>query len=170
MPITSDTFRRACSKFATGITIATTKAIDGHPHGFTANSFTSVSLDPPLVLLCIDWRASIVEHFREAEWYAVHILRESQRDLSHRFATRGSDRFEGVPYTQGPHGVPLLPDVLATLFCRRQELTKAGDHLILLGEVQEASFDEGDPLLYYDSGYRSLTGKLEAARLRRDSE
>jgi flavin reductase (DIM6/NTAB) family NADH-FMN oxidoreductase RutF len=149
-------FRRICGKFASGITIATVRDADGAPHGMTANSFTSVSLVPPLVLVCVDHRARILEHFRIGDHFGVNILGAAQRQLSDRFAGSGYDRFEGVTWNPGHTGVPLLADVLATLECARVNVVTAGDHDIVVGEVLHADCQEGEPLVFYGSQYRSL--------------
>ena len=151
-----DTFRRACSRFATGITIATVRDTTGTPHGLTVNSFTSVSLDPPLVLICLDHNASVLDCFRTASHFAINVLSEDQQDLSNRFATRGQDRFDGLSWTPGAAGVPLLPDTLAWFECRKVNTIPAGDHDIFIGEVEELGVHEGSPLLYYASRYRTI--------------
>src|ERR1039458_7715445 len=125
-------------------------------HGMTANSFTSVSLTPPLVLVCVDRSALILEHFRSIPYFGINILSASQRPLSDQFAGRGYDRFQGVAWYAGQTGVPLLPDVLATIECSRWEVMTAGDHDIVIGEVLHANCQDGDPLVFYCSQYRSL--------------
>jgi flavin reductase (DIM6/NTAB) family NADH-FMN oxidoreductase RutF len=136
-------FRRICGKFASGITVVTVRD-------------NSVSLTPPLVLVCVDRNAIILEHFRSSPYFGINILGASQRPLSDRFAGRGYDRFEGVEWFEGQTGVPLLPDVLATLECSRYDVTTAGDHDIVIGEVLHANCQDGDPLVFYCSQYRSL--------------
>ena len=145
------TFRQACARYATGITIATTIASDGTPHGFTANSFTSVSLEPPLVLICIDRSANIIDQFRASKYFGINVLSASQEDLSNRFAIRGYDRFEGVNWTAGSTGVPLLEGALARLECGIEKIIEAGDHDIFIGRVLGAEYVEGEPLLYHMS-------------------
>ena len=149
-------FRRICGKFASGITIATVRSPEGAPHGMTANAFTSVSLAPPLVLVCVDHRARILEHFRIGEHFGINILGAAQRHLSERFAGTGYDRFEGVSWRPGHTGVPLLTDVLATLECARINVVTAGDHDIVIGQVLHADCQDGDPLVFYSSQHRSL--------------
>lgn len=149
-------FRRICGKFASGITVATVLDAAGGAHGMTANSFTSVSLTPPLVLVCVDHRARILEHFRTGEYFGVNILAASQKHFSDKFAGSGYDRFEGVNWYSGQTGVPLLPDVLATLECARVNVVTAGDHDIVIGEVLHANCQDGDPLVFYGSQYRCL--------------
>jgi flavin reductase (DIM6/NTAB) family NADH-FMN oxidoreductase RutF len=154
--VDSESFRRACSKFATGITIATVLDGDGTPHGMTANSFTSVSCGPPLVLLCIDHRTSILPSFRSSIHFGINILGEEQREISIRFARKGHDRFDGVPWVAGRTGVPLLDDALACFECRITERVAAGDHDIFIGEVISTMIRDGRPLVFFDSGYGSL--------------
>ncbi|MCA2965538.1 MAG: flavin reductase family protein [Acidobacteriaceae bacterium] len=149
-------FRRACSRFATGITIATVLDPEGGPQGFTANSFTSVSADPALVLICVDRRANVLPHFKAAGHFAINVLRVEQKELSMRFAARGQDRFLEVDWRPGTGGVPLLAGALAQFECERREVWEAGDHLVFLGGVVAVRYDDGAPLLYYASGYREL--------------
>lgn len=131
--------------------------LDGErrPHGLTINSFTSVSLDPPLVLICIDHRAAILPPFREAPYFGLSILAEQQQDISHRFATRPDDRFENVDWRQGHYPVPLINGALATLEARVDRVLDAGDHAIFLGEVLHVTVAEGEPLIYFQ-GYQKL--------------
>jgi flavin reductase (DIM6/NTAB) family NADH-FMN oxidoreductase RutF len=156
MAIEKQLFRKVCGKFASGITIVTVLDSTGAPHGMTANSFTSVSMNPPLVLVCVDHRARILEHFHFAYHFAINILGAGQRPLSDRFAGSGYDRFEGIGWNPGETGVPLLPDVLASIECARTNVVTAGDHDILIGEVLHVNCQEGDPLLFYSSQYRQL--------------
>jgi flavin reductase (DIM6/NTAB) family NADH-FMN oxidoreductase RutF len=149
-------FRRICGKFASGITVATVLDTAGASHGMTANSFTSVSLTPPLVLVCVDRRARILEHFRSSPHFGINILSAEQRHLSDKFAGSGYDRFQGVDWYAGQTGVPLLPDVLATIECARVNVVTAGDHDIVIGEVLHAHCRDGEPLVFYSSQYRSL--------------
>jgi flavin reductase (DIM6/NTAB) family NADH-FMN oxidoreductase RutF len=149
-------FRRACGRFATGITVVTTVDHDGNPHGMTANSFTSVSLDPPLVLVCVDYRAKILQTFQRAERFGINVLSEGQRDLSQAFARRGEDRFNGIEWQAGESGVPLLPGALAWLECVLVNAVDAGDHAILIARVDRAECHDGRPLLYFASGYENL--------------
>jgi flavin reductase (DIM6/NTAB) family NADH-FMN oxidoreductase RutF len=151
-------FCRTCAKFPTGVTVVTVLDADGNPHGMTASSFTSVSLDPPLVLVCVDHRAKVLEHLRGTEHLAINVLSEGQHELSAHFARRGQNRFEGVDWYAGHEGVPLIPEVLASLECRMHRLVDAGDHAILIAEVLGVSHREGRPLVYYGSEYHKLDG------------
>ena len=150
-------FRKACAQFATGITIPTVLGADGKPHGFTANSFTSVSLSPPIVLICVDRKANIIDHFRQASSFGINVLSETQQHLSNRFAGRGLDRFEGVNWKAGELGVPLIDGAIAHLECGLKEKLEVGDHCIFLGEVLVVKITEGAPLLYFQGRYETLT-------------
>jgi flavin reductase (DIM6/NTAB) family NADH-FMN oxidoreductase RutF len=149
-------FRRVCSKFATGITILTVLDARGDPHGMTVNSFTSVSLSPPLVLVCIDRQAAMLGDFAHGTRFAINVLQEDQKDLSNHFARKGGDRFEGVEWRPGETGAPVLPHVLATLECGVTQMVEAGDHVVVIGEALHASWREGQPLIYFNSGYQAL--------------
>jgi flavin reductase (DIM6/NTAB) family NADH-FMN oxidoreductase RutF len=149
-------FRQACSLFATGVTVATTCDPEGRPHGLTASSFSSVSLEPPLVLVCIATRSAVHETFFSASYFGINILSECQRNLSSQFARSGEDRFEGVNWTPGPLGSPWIDGALAQFECRTFERRPAGDHTIFLGEVEATRTSVGAPLLYFSRAYRSL--------------
>ena len=154
--VTSDLFRRACGRFATGITIATVLDAQGLPHGLTVNSFTSVSLDPPLISICLGHAVTMIDAFRESKYFGINILAESQQPLSDRFARKGCDRFEGIEWYRGETGAPLLPGVLAALECEQRQRFTAGDHDIFIGEMLKAEIGDGEPLIYFASRYRGL--------------
>lgn len=149
-------FRRACGQFATGVAVACVIGPDGSPHGLTINSFTSVSLAPPLILFCIGHESALRDLFRQQARFGLSFLRAEQRDLSHQFATRGRDRFQGVNWHTGPSGVPLLSDSLADMECAIEQTITAGDHDILIARVAHASVHGGHPLLYFNSAYAAL--------------
>lgn len=155
-PVTADLFRRVCSQFATGVAIATVIDESGTPHGLTINSFTSVSLEPPLVLICIDYRSAILQRFRLAAHFGINVLTSMQRELSNRFATKPDDRFEGLAWHPGSSGVPLIDSSLAAFECVTRQVIDAGDHAIFLGEVVAAESGTGEPLLFFESAYRLL--------------
>jgi flavin reductase (DIM6/NTAB) family NADH-FMN oxidoreductase RutF len=155
--------RRAFGAFATGVTITTTRTRDGAPVGFTANSFTSVSLDPPLVLVCLAGSASSYPHFEAAEGFAVNILSAAQRGLSTAFATRGADKFAGVAWSEQATGAPVLDGAAAWFDCRMHEIVPAGDHAILIGRVVDFSATESAPLGYCRGAY--VTFGLDGAAL-----
>jgi flavin reductase (DIM6/NTAB) family NADH-FMN oxidoreductase RutF len=152
--VTSEEFRRACGRFATGVTIASVLDAKGAPHGLTVSSFTSVSLDPPLILICLGHAVSAIHHFRTATHFGINVLAEDQRALSERFARQGQDRFDGVAWQPGVTGVPLLPDVLAAIECAVHRIVPMGDHDILVGEMVHARVINGEPLLHFNGGYR----------------
>ena len=149
-------FRRVCSKYATGITILTVLDSLGAPHGMTVNSFTSVSLSPPLILVCIDRQTPILSHFKPATRFGVNVLHEEQKELSTWFARSGHDRFSGMEWRAGETGVPILPGMLATLECEVTQMVEAGDHVVVIGAALHATWREGQPLVYFNSSYQSL--------------
>ena len=151
-----ETFLRACAQFATGVGVVSVLDASGAPHGMTVNSFTSVSLDPPLVLVCIDHKARIQEHVIAGKYLAINILRENQEALSSHFARPADDRFGTVEWYPGETGMPLLTGVLATMECAVTERIPAGDHTIVVGQVLAAVRHEGRPLVYFSSSYRNL--------------
>lgn len=135
----------------------TTRAADGTPHGLTINSFSSLSLNPPLVMVAIDRTCTFLNVFETSGHYAVNILREDQRDLSVRFAELPEGRFTGVAWRAGATGSPWIEGVLSVLDCRTIQVLDAGDHRMLIGEAVEVGIGEGRPLVFFDSGYSSLT-------------
>ena len=150
-------FRRVCSCFATGVAVLTVTDAAGSPHGLTVNSFTSVSAAPPLVLVCVDMACSLLPLFDGASHFGVSFLEESQQDLSMRFAFVPERRFDGVEFSVGPGGAPIVTGALGWLECRIEQRIPAGDHVIFLGEVVEAeSRVDGLPLIYFGSAYRQL--------------
>lgn len=150
-------FRRACGQFATGVGIATVMDEAGNPHGLTVNSFTSVSLAPPLLLFCIDYRAAILPAFLAAACYGISILRHDQVEISNRFATRADKRFDGIGWYAGPVGAPLIEGAIAVVECTRYQTIEAGDHTIFLVEAKQAALSEGEPLLYFQGSYQQLS-------------
>jgi flavin reductase (DIM6/NTAB) family NADH-FMN oxidoreductase RutF len=155
-PVTSDQFRHACGRFATGVTIASVLDSAGMPHGLTVNSFSSVSLEPPLILICVGHAVTMIEAFRTASYFGISVLSERQREISERFARKGHDRFNGTPWHAGETGVPLLDGTLAEIECTVHHRFTAGDHDILVGEMVAARVSDGEPLIYFASRYRGL--------------
>ena len=153
-------FRQALGAFATGVTIVTTCDVDGNPVGLTANSFNSVSLDPPMVLwsLALDSRA--LAAFRQAEYWVVHILSKSQQDISNLFASRGADKFANLDYSKGPGSVPLLNNYAARFVCKATVEYEGGDHAIFVGEVVEHDQQPEDPLLFHSGKYARIMPSL----------
>lgn len=151
------TLRDALGSFATGVTVVTCVDESGHPFGLTVNSFTSVSLDPPLLLVCIAKRARCAPALAKASHFAVNVLQTGQQPASIRFSTRDEDRFGATPWSTGETGAPLLMDSLAVFECERNAIHDGGDHDLLVGKVLRASFDPAmDPLLYFRGRYRRL--------------
>lgn len=147
-------FRQLCGRFATGITVVTALDATGVPRGMTANSFASVSLDPPLVSVAIDLSASAHTVLLAAPRFAINILAAHQEALSRRFASGMEERFEGVGWHRGPADQLLLDGALAHMICETWSTVPAGDHTILIGRViGGAAADHGRPLLYYRGGY-----------------
>jgi flavin reductase (DIM6/NTAB) family NADH-FMN oxidoreductase RutF/pimeloyl-ACP methyl ester carboxylesterase len=151
------TFRDALGCFATGVTIITAMGADGKPIGLTANSFTSVSLDPPLLLVCVANNAGSAPVLRSAERFAVNVLQIGQQPTSNRFAGKGEDRFANTPWEVGEFGTPVLTGSLSSFECARDAVHEGGDHFILVGRVLKAMFEpRRDPLLYFRGKYRRL--------------
>jgi flavin reductase (DIM6/NTAB) family NADH-FMN oxidoreductase RutF len=146
-------FRNALGSFVTGVTAVTTRLEDGRPVGFTANSFTSVSLDPPLILVCIGKSSSNFDTFAKTRHFCVNILAESQQHISQQFASKGVDRFAGLAWSAGALGSPVIDDSLAWFECALHESVDAGDHLILIGRVEEFGQTIGSPLAYCRGNY-----------------
>jgi len=122
----------------------------------TVNSFSSVSLEPPLVLVSIDLRNAILGHFLTSSHFAVNVLAEDQEELSRRFASASENRFHGVDWRPAASGAPLLTGALAYLDCAVTQVMEIGDHSVLIGEVRHAEYRDGRPLLFYESSYRKL--------------
>ncbi len=147
---TKDEFRQALGMFATGVTIVTACSPEGKLVGLTANSFNSVSLDPPLVLWSLSGNSASLEAFSKGSHYAIHILAADQKDMALQFASKIPDRFLGMPYTLGTSGVPLLQGAAATFECLNRSRYTEGDHVIFVGEVEKCSHRAGaSPLLYH---------------------
>jgi flavin reductase (DIM6/NTAB) family NADH-FMN oxidoreductase RutF len=157
MPLDSDLFRSVLGRFATGVTVVTARDDEGRDHGMTVSAFSSLSLDPPLVLICIDRVASMFGFLVVGKSFAVNILSASQEALSRRFANLdAATRFEGVGFSRGALGPAILDEVLAHLECRIVARYEAGDHAIVIGEVEFAATADERPLLYYRGGYAQL--------------
>ena len=152
-------FRSVCTRFATGVAVLSVLDPDGDPHGLTVNSFTSVSAEPPLVLVCVDSASGLLPHFQHSSNYGLSFLNEHQQDLSIRFASVPECRFDGVDWRPGEiTGAPLLGGALGWMECWIRERIPAGDHHILLAEAANWRADDGSgrPLLYFNSAYTKL--------------
>ena len=157
MSFDTNEFRTVMGHFATGVTIITTHDTQGNFVGLTANAFSSVSLDPPLVMVCIDKLAESHAAVSASRIYNVNVLTKEQESLSRTFAKSGGDKFAGVAYHLADNGAPILGDSVAHMVCEVREAFDAGDHTIFLAQVQSLQTDhEANPLLYFRGGYRDL--------------
>ncbi|GAA1649459.1 flavin reductase [Georgenia ruanii] len=162
-PVDPRDFRAALGQYATGVAVVTTRDADGVCHGMTANSFTSVSIDPPLILWCPSKRATSLPAFAGAEHFAVNILADAQHHLSRQFSVSGSpEKFAGVEYTDGLGGAPVLAGALASFECRRVAVHDAGDHDIHVGQVERYSWAGGEPLLFHDGRFHVTRPRPES--------
>lgn len=155
MPLDQDAFRAVLGRFASGVTIVTVRGANGRDYGMTVSAFSSVSLEPPLVMVCIGEEASLEPMIAEATHFGVSILASDQEPLSRRFAAHG-ERFDGVGFTRGDSGMALIDGALAFMECRIVARHRAGDHTVVIGEVEAASVADQRPLLYYRGGYAQL--------------
>jgi 4-nitrophenol 2-monooxygenase / 4-nitrocatechol 4-monooxygenase, reductase component len=156
MPIERNELRRVMGHYATGVTVITTFSKEGKLHGLTANAVSSLSLDPPLLLICVDKKAESYSSFEESGVFTINILADDQEDLSRRFAVSGGEKFEGVAYRRGANGAPILNGALGHLECKLYATYEGGDHTIYLGLIEEAQTREAKPLLFFRGGYREL--------------
>lgn len=155
--IDSADYKQLFANWPGGVAIVTCRGTDGTPQGFTASSFISVSIDPPLVLFALKRSARSMKHFAGADGFAVNTLKADQAELSNRFATPHPDKFDGLAYTIGAHtGAPLLDDAWGRMECRTKYRYDGGDHVIFVGEIVLLESEEAEPLVYHRRGYRKL--------------
>ena len=154
--LAADEFRRVLGHFASGVTIVSTCDADGRPTGLTASAFSSVSLEPPLILVCVDHKSQSYPAMRERGRFAVNILAADQEAVSRRFASSRLDKFEGVPHRVSDLGVPLVEGAIARLECVTVSMHVEGDHTIFVGRVERADAAGGHPLLYARGRYERL--------------
>ncbi len=174
MAVTETDFRKAMGSFGTGVTVITVD-VDGQIEGMTANAFTSVSLNPTLVLVCVDHRARTHAHLHARKRFGINVLAEDQRGISEYYARpdRTHHRAEqetSARFDRTPHGTPVLHGALAYLECRLHTMHEAGDHTIFIAEVEDIVLREGNPLLYFRSQYRALGQATAPSHLGIDSE
>ncbi len=158
-----NTFRRCLAKFATGVTVMTCSDEDGAPCGMTANSFSSVSLEPPLVLWNIAKVSNSLEAYMDAAHFAINVLAADQQELATHFAMSDHTLFDDVEHTLSADGAPVLADTVAVYTvavfeCRTHEIHDCGDHYIIIGEVTDFRSEDLEPLLFFDGGYRGILG------------
>ncbi len=161
-PVDPAGFRRALASFASGVTVVAVCDADGVDHGMTVSAFCSVSLMPPLVLVCIDHAATCAPRIAAASHLGISVLGAAQSALSNRFADPGADRFDGVPVVRGATGAPLLAGAIAHLECRISSRHDGGDHAIIVAEVVSATASDGPPLIYHRGRYRTAVSPAES--------
>jgi flavin reductase (DIM6/NTAB) family NADH-FMN oxidoreductase RutF len=158
--LSSSEFRKALGHFTTGVTVVTVEREPGKIHGMTANSFTSVSLDPMLILVCVDHRAKMLPLLEKKKHFGVSVLKAGQEAISEYFANREhsseAEQRLGIHFRTTPAGAPIIDGTLLQMGCRVVSSHVAGDHTIFIGEVHDAEMYEGEPLLYFRGGYRKI--------------
>ena len=157
MAVSQDEFRNALSRFASGITVVSAISADGRLHGITVSAFCSVSLDPPLILVCIEKTTGSYQALKDSKKFVVNILSEGQSDISAHFASEIPDKFDLMDFETGNNGLPVLKDVAVSLECRMTAAHDAGDHTIFVGEVDDVKVNDVRPLVYLHSEYRHVT-------------
>lgn len=156
MELDERSFRKVLGCFATGVTVVTTRGDGDKPIGVTVSAFSSLSLDPPLVLFCLDKRNGSLDSFRDSP-FAINVLREDQRQVSIQFASRGNDKWQGIAYAVNEHGVPVIDNCLAHMECLPHHVVDGGDHMIVIGRVHHLECQTGgQPLVYFRGAYASL--------------
>ncbi|OAI05698.1 flavin reductase family protein [Methylomonas methanica] len=158
MSVEAKQFKNALKLWASGVTVVTTQGRDNQPRGMTATAFSSVSLDPPQILVCLNQATDTGAALLESRRFAVNILNSAQEDVSNQFAgsTTQEQRFASIAWQAGDNGAPILSEALAALECRVVQQVQAGSHWVIIGEVDSVVCREGDPLLYYHSAYRTV--------------
>ncbi|NOR71849.1 MAG: flavin reductase [Methylomarinum sp.] len=159
MSVSEQDFKNALKLWASGVTVVTSKSESFGLKGMTATSFSSVSLDPPQILVCINKTADTGDAVLEGKTFAVNILKADQQEISNQFAGGASqeERFANVAWHEGEIGTPVIDDALASLECTVVDQVQAGTHWVIIGEVKAVSCRDGEPLMYYNSGYRELS-------------
>ncbi len=155
-PVDEYRFRGVLSRFASGVTIVTAHSGDGADHGMTVSAFCSLSLEPPLILVCIDHGTVMHGVLESAAAFTVNVLAADQEDLARKFSDPDDDRFEGTSYTRGANGLALLTGAAAWLECVLTDRYEGGDHTFFVGRVEAADAGDARPLVYYRGGYGSL--------------
>ncbi|XDZ64632.1 flavin reductase family protein [Alphaproteobacteria bacterium LSUCC0684] len=156
MSVEQADLRKAFGSFMTGVTVVTARNGSNQPLGFTANSFSSVSLEPPLLLICIDKSSENLSAFSDAGHFAVNILAHDQQEISTRFARNVEDRFAGIDWSLSDEGTPILGGTAAFFSCRMHKTVDAGDHVIMIGEVVSCASTDKPGLGYHKGRYFTL--------------
>lgn len=152
-----ESFKAAMSLFPSGVVIATTISKDGKKCGFTASAFSSLSLDPPLILVCLAESADCYNSFITNDKFAVNVVGHEQHDLAFKFATKGAEKFDGNEFITGDSGLPIITDCIFSLECTTRHTYPGGDHKILVGEVEHAKINNGTPSVWYQGSFRDLS-------------
>jgi flavin reductase (DIM6/NTAB) family NADH-FMN oxidoreductase RutF len=156
MAISNDEFKSSLSRFASSVTVVTTKDCEGNLHGLTVSAFCSVSMNPPLILVCIHKSTGSYSSFEESKAFVVNILKESQQQISNHFASHSDDKFSGQNYELNENGLPILADCLVNLECSLKHSYDGGDHTIFVGEIEKTTVRDGKPLIYSQGKYREI--------------
>lgn len=156
MSITKEEFRAALGKFASGVTVVTTRDKIGKLFGITVSAFCSASLEPPLILVCIEKNTGSHHAFKESGAFVINILHENQQEISNHFASHLEDKFTGISYHSGIKDLPILTDALVNLECRLQNSHETGDHTIFIGEIERATIKDQNPLVYWHGDYQKI--------------
>jgi flavin reductase (DIM6/NTAB) family NADH-FMN oxidoreductase RutF len=157
MPVSSEEFRAALSRFPSGITVVTTRDGEDKFHGITVSAFCSLSLEPPRVLICIEKTTGSHVALEESQAFVVNVLSADQRELSELFASTAENKFDQIDFETGLDDIPVLLGCIATLECRVTNAFDGGDHSIFVGEVEKAAVHDGDPILYFRGDYRAIS-------------
>ena len=153
----NNAFKQAMSRFPSGAVIVTTTNTDGEKFGFTASAFTSLSLEPPLILVCLAKSADCYQSFLENSAFAVNVICPKQHDLAFKFATKGAGKFDGDEFITGESGLPIISGCVFSLECTVKHRYPGGDHEILVGEVKYTTINEGHPSIWYEGKFRALS-------------
>lgn len=158
--IPEEEFKALMTKFAAGVTVVTTRDASGDLWGLTATAFTSVSLNPPLCLVCIDKKTASHDPIESSGVFAVNFLSDQQEEVSNTFASRRDDKFDNVKHEAGPStGCPVFPEALAWLECETKHVYDGGDHNIFVGEIKKTGLNTGQPLLYWNGSYGDIKSR-----------
>lgn len=160
--VTAADLRVFAGNFATGVAVVTTCDLDGALSGITINAVTSLSLTPPLFLICLDHRSNTLASMRASGHFGLHFLARGQTAVSNIFASKRPDKFADVDYAIGEHGSPIIDGVLAAAECRVTEICAGGDHTIIIGQVEKVHVHGGEPLLYHRGAYAALEERVAA--------
>ena len=161
-PVDAKRLRRTMGRFATGVAVVTTN-LDGEMHGMTVNSLTSVSLDPPMLLVCLNRGARTEQCIESSGHFAVNVLGARQETVSNTFAKQGEDHFDGVDLPMHASGVPLIPGSLAQIVCAVNRVVEAGDHVVVFGAIEDVTEREGAPLVFFGGTYGDYVGRGHTA-------